>query len=732
MSTLIRNVKLRSFFFNDTKPFLKQDNPIKAPSTFEPPLSKLSTSTLNLIADLKQTTAETLACFKQDPASRLITNSPLNLSLPEYKALHNLSKNQTIIIKPADKGGAVVVLDRVDYIMEAERQLSDPVFYKPISEPLIITNIDKITQVLKKLLADKFLTKSQYDFLLPGQACGSRHFYLLPKIHKEKGSWTVPGRVPPGRPIVSDCSTESSNICKYIESYLTPISNKHTSYIKDTGDFISKIRGKNIPQDAILFTADVASLYTNMDLNRTMAVVRQQLSRNPVQGRPDEYLLELLNIIIKNNDFEFNGQLYLQQKGVSMGRSFCPALANLYLLDFDHQAINNFKIRPIFYFRYLDDVWGVFPGTINDLQEYEQWLCTRTPGIKVTFQHHMQYVDFLDTTVYKFHYLDTCELQTKVFFKPTASHQLLHTDSFHPPHTTRGVLKSQILRYKRISSNYTDFKHTCDKVFSVLETRGYKRKKMVQIRNLIWKQAVKSRALTDAQTLQIMPLITTYNQVGVKLAHNWFNILHKTNLATKNKFIRAYKNTRNIKSYLVRSQLKPLPSTSSTLEPTTNTQQHNFIQVQPIKDTRPGFKPCKTLRCGACKIHASPSPLIHSTSLNLDFHINHHLTCASTNIIYVITCTKCNLQYVGETTRTLRERLTDHKSNIKTNKLTPVSVHFCQPLHSISDLKIVAIEKIPDQSNSLLTRLDRETYWIRKLATSHPRGLNNMPLLDFL
>jgi tripartite motif-containing protein 2/3 len=142
-----------------------------------------------------------------------------------------------------------------------------------------------------------------------------------------------------------------------------------------------------------------------------------------------------------------------------------------------------------------------------------------------------------------------------------------------------------------------------------------------------------------------------------------------------------------------------------------------------------GFHTCNTLRCGACKIHASQTKFAYSTSLNTQFKIQQSLTCASHNIVYLITCARCNLQYVGETSRTLRERLTDHRSNIKTKKPTPISVHFSTPMHSFQDLRIIAIEKIPEQTNSLLNRRDRENYWIKKLATKHPQGLNYLPFL---
>ena len=47
----------------------------------------------------------------------------------ERSALHSLQKREDIIIKPADKGSAVVVMDREHYISEAERQLNDSTFF---------------------------------------------------------------------------------------------------------------------------------------------------------------------------------------------------------------------------------------------------------------------------------------------------------------------------------------------------------------------------------------------------------------------------------------------------------------------------------------------------------------------------------------------------------------------------------------------------------------------------
>ena len=55
-----------------------------------------------------------------------------NLTKGEWDALYNLKNDKTIMIKGADKGAAVVVWDREDYIKEAENQLGDTNIYEEV------------------------------------------------------------------------------------------------------------------------------------------------------------------------------------------------------------------------------------------------------------------------------------------------------------------------------------------------------------------------------------------------------------------------------------------------------------------------------------------------------------------------------------------------------------------------------------------------------------------------
>jgi len=82
----------------------------------------------------------------------------------------------------------------------------------------------------------------------------------------------------------------------------------------------------------------------------------------------------------------------------------------------------------------------------------------------VTFKVHMRTTEFLDTIIYtttKPGDPNTKMPITRVYFKPTDTHQLLYKISHHPKHTTIGILKSQFLRFKRICHSYTDYSSAC-------------------------------------------------------------------------------------------------------------------------------------------------------------------------------------------------------------------------------------------------------------------------------
>lgn len=56
-----------------------------------------------------------------------------NLSKEEREALVDLGKDNKVVVRPADEGGAIVLQNIVDYNHEIERQLGDSTCYEKLS-----------------------------------------------------------------------------------------------------------------------------------------------------------------------------------------------------------------------------------------------------------------------------------------------------------------------------------------------------------------------------------------------------------------------------------------------------------------------------------------------------------------------------------------------------------------------------------------------------------------------
>ena len=104
------------------------------------------------------------------------------------------------------------------------------------------------------------------------------------------------------------------------------------------------------------------------------------------------------------------------------------------------------------------------------------------------------------------------------------------------------------------------------------------------------------------------------------------------------------------------------------------------------------------------------------------------MTCNTKNLIYMIQCTLCNKQYIGETKRRLKDRFNEHrrpvdKTNTKSSPTT-VSDHFLNTAnHTASNILLIPIEQIFSSLDAI--RKAKEAHYITNLAnTLEPNGLN--------
>ena len=66
-------------------------------------------------------------------------------------------------------------------------------------------------------------------------------------------------------------------------------------------------------------TIDVSALYTNIPQDEGIEAVREALQERNNKDVPTEFIIRMLEIILKHNVFEFNKELFIQLIGTAMG-----------------------------------------------------------------------------------------------------------------------------------------------------------------------------------------------------------------------------------------------------------------------------------------------------------------------------------------------------------------------------------------------------------------------------
>jgi len=139
--------------------------------------------------------------------------------------LNRLRNNKDIIIRPADKGGATVILNTSDYTTEAMLQLSrDEEYYENAEKDLTSEHVQLINQCINNMIDNGDLEKDTGQ-LLKSTDSRTPIFYMLPKIHKPNN---------PGRPVVSSVNSHAENLSAYVDEFVRPFAKKLPSHIRDT------------------------------------------------------------------------------------------------------------------------------------------------------------------------------------------------------------------------------------------------------------------------------------------------------------------------------------------------------------------------------------------------------------------------------------------------------------------------------------------------------------------
>ncbi|CAF1207319.1 unnamed protein product [Didymodactylos carnosus] len=246
-------------------------------------------------------------------------------------------------------------------------------------------NLRAVQTLLDYLVTKNGLTKKQCHYLLPKLGnLELRHYHGLPKPHK-------PGT--PLRPIIASINAPATSVSK---KYVAD------GRLKLTTRFI---------------TADVTDLYTMIPRQGALDALARFCLEHSKQGKIGtlaiDYIMKMARLILDTNNFVYNNKYYRQIRGGAVASALTQVLANIFMLEWEHDLIQYQIARH--------EIYG----------------------------------------------------RTTLYHKPAAEPYILPRKSDHPRHSHRNIPYGALVRALRICSNRHDFNTELVRIDMTLLLNGY-------------------------------------------------------------------------------------------------------------------------------------------------------------------------------------------------------------------------------------------------------------------
>ena len=142
---------------------------VRAPSNWEPNTGN------NTISDA------TINFLKSHPIQGMKEKMKSNVTLLERKPIGKIRDNKNILIKDADKGSAVVIMNKNYYVQKIKEIINDGVTYETVERNMDLSVMNRVRKLT--ISHKEVLTTTEIKYLTNFD-CSTSLFYGLPKIHK--------------------------------------------------------------------------------------------------------------------------------------------------------------------------------------------------------------------------------------------------------------------------------------------------------------------------------------------------------------------------------------------------------------------------------------------------------------------------------------------------------------------------------------------------------------------
>ena len=149
----------------------------------------------------------------------------------------------------------------------------------------------------------------------------------------------------------------------------------------------------------------------------------------------------MADFVLKNNFFEFNGEVKRQKSGTAIGTKFAPPYACIFMDEVETEFLKSQELQPFLQLRYIDDIFFTWTNGEEKLTQFLNELKNFYSNLKFTCENSSCTVHFLDLNVS----LRNDAIHTDLYIEPKVGHQYLHYQSSQPLHIKNSIPYSQAL-----------------------------------------------------------------------------------------------------------------------------------------------------------------------------------------------------------------------------------------------------------------------------------------------
>lgn len=387
-----------------------------------------------------------------------------NLSRQERAEINELKSNDSVRVLATDKnlGPALMTIDWIK--SETLNCLYDKNSYSVATREQWELARDSVINTREKLMYTfrHFITPNVTKFLRShDHLTDPAKFHVIPKIHKTPMV---------GRPIAASHSYITRPISVFVDEMVKPLINMPT-VLRDSGELIQILESTVLPSNCFLVTADVISLYPNVDVKK--ALVALDFLLREAKARETPLLVQLARLVFENNYLisEFSSDIVHQDFGLAMGTPFAVTAANAFMYHLEKDTVAQYSENLVLYKRFIDDIFAIWRGSKQKLLQFLDALNSKNDRIKLTYVISESSISFLDLFLYKDWAFST--LQFSTFQKPLNKYLYIPYESFHPASNKKAFIKGELMRYARNSSTNLAYVNTREKFWKRLRVRGY-------------------------------------------------------------------------------------------------------------------------------------------------------------------------------------------------------------------------------------------------------------------